>query len=140
MQHYKHSTQIQLRFKDGDLMGHVNNANHFTYFELARVTYFKEVVGDVVNWKNEGIILARMVIDYKAPLLITDSTFASTRCTRLGDKSFDLEHLLIVKNNGDEKIIATGTCTLVCYNYINGVSISIPDEWRGKMQVYDRIN
>ena len=45
MEGFKHKTSIQLRFKDVDMMGHVNNANHFTYLELARVKYFNEVAG-----------------------------------------------------------------------------------------------
>ena len=28
---FRHRTSIQIRFKDIDSMGHVNNANHFTY-------------------------------------------------------------------------------------------------------------
>ena len=41
---FKHKTLIQIRFKDVDMMGHVNNANHLTYFELARVHYFDEII------------------------------------------------------------------------------------------------
>ena len=30
---FKHKAAIQIRFKDTDAMGHVNNANFFTYIE-----------------------------------------------------------------------------------------------------------
>lgn len=36
MQGFKHKTPIQIRFKDIDAFRHVNNANHFTYLEIAR--------------------------------------------------------------------------------------------------------
>jgi acyl-CoA thioesterase FadM len=39
---FKHKLQIQIRYKDVDIQGHVNNANHITYFETARVNYFNE--------------------------------------------------------------------------------------------------
>ncbi len=45
---FKQKTAIQIRFKDIDMMGHVNNANYITYFELARLTYFDSL-------KDEGV-------------------------------------------------------------------------------------
>ena len=59
MEGFRHQTNIQLRFKDIDALGHVNNANHFTYFEVARVRYFDEVVKEAVEWSRQGIILAK---------------------------------------------------------------------------------
>ena len=135
---FKHKTPVQLRFKDGDVMGHVNNANHFTFFELTRMHYFKAVVGEDINWSKDGIIIARMTIDYKQPLLITHDVFAYTRCLRLGTKSFDLEHLLVAMNSIDELTIATGVATLVCYDYDQEQSIAIPDGWRRSMEEYDQ--
>ena len=140
MNSFKHRTPIQLRFKDGDLMGHVNNANHFTFFELARVHYFKEVVGEDINWNREGVIIARMTIDYKLPLLITDEVYAYTRCSRLGTKSFDIEHCLVVMKQKEEQTIATGVSTLVCYDYEKKQSVDIPNLWRNMMSEYDGLS
>ena len=39
---FKYKLKIQIRFKDIDKMGHVNNAIHLTYFETVRVEYFKD--------------------------------------------------------------------------------------------------
>ena len=41
---YKHRCNIQVRYKDIDKQGHVNNAVHLTYFEAARSDYFKKVL------------------------------------------------------------------------------------------------
>ncbi len=136
---YKHKIPVQLRFKDGDVMGHVNNANHFTFFELARIHYFRDVVRKDINWNKEGIILARMAIDYKNPLLISDEVYAYTKCVRLGNKSFDLEYLLVALKGNQETEIATGVSTLVCYNYEIKESVEIPVEWRKKMTAFDLI-
>ncbi len=136
---FKHKIPVQLRFKDGDVMGHVNNANHFTYFELARIHYFRDVVRKDINWNKEGIILARMVIDYKNPLLINDEVYAYTKCSRLGNKSFDLEYMLVAFKGNQETEIATGVSTLVCYNYEIKESVEIPDEWRKKLSAFDMI-
>jgi acyl-CoA thioester hydrolase len=61
MNPFRHKTPIQIRFKDVDRLGHVNNANHVTYFELARVEYFNELMGDMkIDWENESLILAKI--------------------------------------------------------------------------------
>ena len=51
---FRHKTKIQIRFKDIDKLGHVNNANHITYFELARVDYFDALAdeGVKIEWIN----------------------------------------------------------------------------------------
>ena len=62
MNPYKHKTPIQIRFKDIDKLGHVNNANHITYFELARVDYFEALATEniKIDWINEGVIWLKL--------------------------------------------------------------------------------
>src|SRR3954466_1695471 len=66
---YKHYIKIQVRYKDIDIQGHVNNANHITYFEVARVQYFTDIFARENNWQKTGMILAKTEIDYKVPIL-----------------------------------------------------------------------
>ena len=60
MNPYKQKTPIQIRFKDIDRLGHVNNANHVTYFELARVDYFNALAGDdiKIDWVGKTKVLS----------------------------------------------------------------------------------
>jgi acyl-CoA thioester hydrolase len=39
MPSFKFSTHIEVRFRDLDALGHVNNAVYLTYFEIARLHY-----------------------------------------------------------------------------------------------------
>ena len=56
----KHKMDMQIRFNDLDSMGHVNNANYFTYFELARVEYFKVAMGSShIDWSEDGVIMGK---------------------------------------------------------------------------------
>jgi acyl-CoA thioester hydrolase len=134
MQNFKHKTSIQIRFKDIDLMGHVNNADFLTYIELARVKYFDDVVGEKVNWSKQGIILAKITIDYKMPIYFKDKIFIYTKCSRIGNKSFDLSYSVVKEENGREILTAEATTVLVCYDYERRTSIAIPDEWKKKLQ------
>ena len=136
---FRHIIPIQLRFKDGDVMGHVNNANHFTYMEISRIRYFNDVVDAKNDWQKNGIILAKISIDYIQPVLLTDNISVSTRCTRLGNKSFDMVYEIRSTMKGRNIIKATGTSTLVCFNYLENASVPIPEKWRKKIIAFDRL-
>jgi acyl-CoA thioester hydrolase len=130
----KHKTPIQLRFKDADIMGHVNNANHLTYIELARIKYFEDVVGVETNWsQQQGIILAHISIDYKAPLFLQDQVFVYTRCSKLGKKSIELSWVIVREKSNTEEIIAQGTAVLVCYDYGESRTIEVPELQKQKI-------
>ena len=135
---FKHKTPIQIRFKDIDALNHVNNANHVTYFELARVKYFDDVVNEEVNWSEQGIILAKITVDYKAPIYFKDKVFVYTKCIRLGNKSFDLAYSLVREKDGQETELASGSSVQVCFNYKDQATISIPDSWRKRVEAFEK--
>ena len=136
---FRHYTSIQIRFKDIDALGHVNNANHLTYFELARIRYFNEAVGENINWSKKGIILASAALSYHSPVQLSDDVVVGTRCSKLGDKSFVLEYEMTSKTAGQERLLAAGSTVMVCYDYEKAKSIAMPEEWRAKLKDYDKL-
>lgn len=135
---FKHKTPIQIRFKDIDALNHVNNANHITYFELARVKYFDDVVNEKVNWSEQGIILAKISVDYKVPIYFKDKIFVYTKCSRLGNKSFDFTYSLVKEEDGKETELATGSSVQVCYDFIHQSTLTIPESWRKKVEAFEK--
>ncbi len=138
MEGFKHKTAIQIRFKDLDLMGHVNNANHFSYFEVARAKYFDDVVGEDVDWSSEGIILAKSTCDYKMPVLFKDNVSVLTKCSRIGNKSFELSYAMIKEENGKEIILAEASTIQVCFNYVKRENIQMPEKWKKKIEAFEK--
>ena len=119
-------------------MGHVNNANHLTYIELARIKYFEDVVGSDASWsQQQGIILAHVSIDYKQPLYVRDQVFVYTRCSKIGKKSIELSWVIVREKSSAEEIIAQGIAVLVCYDYAQGKPVDVPDAQRGKIELYE---
>lgn len=138
MHPFKHKTPIQLRFKDGDIMGHVNNANHLTYIELARIKYFEDVVGSDASWSHQqGIILAHVSIDYKQPLFVRDQVFVYTRCSKLGKKSLELSWVIVREEKGAEETIAQGFVVLVCYDYTENKPTEVPEAQKKKIEEFE---
>ena len=103
-----HIFNVIIRFSDLDLFGHVNNAVYLTYYEEARVAYLNEVVGYNYDWSREGVILARIEVDFLIPIHFKDEVFIRTSCSRLGNKSFDLTYeLFMIKEEKEPHFLVT---------------------------------
>jgi len=136
---FVHRLKIQIRFKDIDKQGHVNNANHLTYFETARVDYFKEAVKNRVDWHKTGIILAKTEITYKRPILLEDNLYCYSKIVRFGKKSFDIEHILVMEQGEEKNLCAIGKCTLVSFNYETKETIEVPENWIEAINSFEKI-
>ena len=138
MQPFKHKIEIQLRFKDVDMMGHVNNANYFSFAEVARLKYFDHVVGEDTDWHTQhGLILAHFDIDLRHAISYGDKVFVYTRCSRLGNKSFDLSFVMTIESGTDIITAAEGKSVIACYDYDLKASKEIPADRRKKIEEFE---
>lgn len=129
---FKYRMKIPIRFADIDAFGHVNNAIYLTYFEIARSSYWEEVIE--WDWNEMGIIIRRSVVEYMKPIVLTDEVYAYVRTSRIGNSSFDLDYVLIKMIDGKEEICTTGQTLCVSYDYKNQQTRAIPEKQRLKME------
>ena len=132
---FKHSLEIQVRFVDIDIAGHVNNATILTYFETARVAFLDELVGKENDWRGKGLIIARAEVDYIEPVYLYDKIKVYSRIAHTGTKSFTIENLLVKVNGGKEIFASVASFVTVCFDYKEKRTAAIPDEWRDKLQI-----
>jgi acyl-CoA thioester hydrolase len=76
-----------------------------------------------------SVIVARIEIDFRAPVGFGEDVDISVRASRFGGKSFDLDYELRV----DGEVVAEAKSVLVAYDYGKGQAIELPDEWREKL-------
>ena len=119
-------TTVEIRFADIDAMGHVNNAVYFSYFEQARMAYFKERVARIWDWNEDGVIVARNEIDYVFPVFLNDRMSIRLWVEHVGSKSFTVCYRVVV----GERLCATGKSVLVCFNHKNKATQVLPEAWR----------
>jgi acyl-CoA thioester hydrolase len=93
-------------------MGHVNNAVYSTFLEEARI----DVVGGLADF-----ILARVEIDFRSELRAGEEIEVRTRCSRIGTRSFELEHEI----HANGRLAAQGKSVLVGYDYERGQSVPL---------------
>lgn len=120
---------IEVRFRDLDALGHVNNAVYATYLESARIAYYQRLVGGSLD--RLGIILAELTIRYKAPAHFGDELLVGVRVSRIGGKSFTMDYA--IARLGDGALIATAQSVLVAYDYAAGRSVPVSDEFRARI-------
>ena len=139
LQNFRHQITVDIRFSDMDAMGHVNNAVYMTYMEAGRIHYFRDL--DIFHDRFErhiGPILAKSTIDYRLPLTLDDNPVAVyTRCSRLGNKSYEMEHLIVRNSNGKPEIAAQGLMILVAFDYTIDKSVLLPHAWREQITAYE---
>jgi acyl-CoA thioester hydrolase len=129
MSDFRFSHPITVRYGDLDPQGHVNNAAFLTYLEHARVNYIRHLaLWDGKSFLEIGFILARVELDYKAPILMTDSVEVGVCTSRLGNKSMDMAY--VVREIGGGKIFGEGKSVQVAYDYQKGMTIPLQPHWR----------
>ncbi len=121
MPSYPYVHRERVRFRDCDAMGHVNNAVFSTYLEESRIG----VLGGLHDF-----ILARVEIDFRSELRHGEEVEVRSRCSRIGTKSFELEHQIAV---GD-RVVAEARSVLVSYDYERAESVPVPDELRERLR------
>jgi acyl-CoA thioester hydrolase len=132
----KHRTPIQLRFSDIDMLKHVNNGKFPTFMETARIAFFNEVVAPKHEWQETGMIVARIELDFKAPIFFHDTLVVETRVSAIGTKSMVFDYDFIVLNDSEQTPKATGKTIMVCYHYTENRSLIVPEDWRTKINLY----
>ena len=132
--HRKIITDIKVRFRDIDSMGHVNNAVFFTYFEEGRKEFLHKLFS-IVNPKEYNYILAHIRCDYLKPVKLDDTISLQLWVSEISKKRFNLKYRLV--NKGNESIVyAEGQSVQVCFDYKKNSTIPITNDFLEKISEY----
>jgi acyl-CoA thioester hydrolase len=126
-----YTTEIDVRFRDIDAMGHVNNAVYATYIEQARTAYFRDVLGADIS--RASIVLASLSLDFRRPVELVDGSVTVTvDVAEIGRSSATMTHEV---RTGDA-LVAEAEATLVSLDPDSGEPAPITDEYRSEMASY----
>lgn len=131
---YRFSFPVEVRFRDLDALGHVNNAVYLTYLESARIAYWMRVTGRS-ELRELDIILARVELDYRSPVAYGETLELGVRCASMRRSSFVMEFEAVERRT--RRLVAEARKVLVCYDYAAGRSRPIPPELRQQILAQD---
>src|SRR5438128_12367123 len=93
------TTDIQMRFRDIDGMGHVNNAVYLSYIELARTQFYMQHANrrtlDEIDF-----ILAHVEMDFESQATWGDQIQVPAWPSQIGNSSFTLTYAIKDKTIG----------------------------------------
>jgi acyl-CoA thioester hydrolase len=125
--HFRYATTIEVRWRDLDALGHVNNAVYLTYLEEARVHYMRELGLGFRSIDEVGIIFAEVTCTFLSPILLSEQVTIRVRVAELGRSSFVFDYQM---EGEDGRVVARARSVQVCYDYEAERSIPIPERWR----------
>jgi acyl-CoA thioester hydrolase len=129
--HYGHRTTLEVRFRDIDAFGHVNNAVFFSYVEQARIRYLLDVLQPDTTFDRMPLILAHVTLDYRSPIAFGEQVTVETRIDRIGRSSIEMSHRMTAGDEG--RLVGDVRTVLVTYDYSVARPMPVPDDWRARI-------
>jgi acyl-CoA thioester hydrolase len=123
----------EVTFRELDVFGHVNNAVYLTYLENARIGYLREVL-NIESFEDLLVILAKVRIDFRSRASLGEVLEIGARVSRIGTKSFDLDHEV---GGPDSRLVAVASTTLVTFDYRGDTTMPVPDLWRERIESFE---
>ncbi|HJU84295.1 MAG TPA: thioesterase family protein [Holophagaceae bacterium] len=122
---------LEVRFRDLDALGHVNNAVLLSYLEVARFHWWKQHLAGR-PFQEEGFLLARIEVDYRRPILMEDRVRVELRCARVGASSFDLAYRILRAQDGG--LLAEARSVQVMVDFATERSTPLKDATRAWLE------
>jgi acyl-CoA thioester hydrolase len=125
-----HEKQIEIRWRDQDAYGHVNNAVYLTYLEEVRDEWLERALGDSGDaW---GYVTARVAIDFRRELTQDDDAIvARLWLTRIGTSSVTTREEIVTIGG---ELAAEAEAVLVARDSETGRSRPLSDAERAALE------
>lgn len=136
MNGFRHIIPIEVRFRDLDALGHVNNATYLTYAETARVKYLVDVglvTFPIRSWQSLNLILAHLSCNYIKPIQLGQQVMIGSRVREMKRSSFHLQYRI----EADGELAAEGHAVMVYYDYAAQQSQPIPADIRTTIETFE---
>lgn len=135
---YNFTIPIDVRFRDLDAMGHLNNAVAFTFFEQARTRYWLSLMGDSRDPKAIGFIVVRAECDYVSPALLGESLLVGCKVSSVGRSTsftFDYEIVCVDSDrDAQARLVCRGRTVQALYDWKLLKTVPLSEELRGRIE------
>ena len=120
---------LDLRWRDLDAFGHLNNASTVSLFEEARIRWFTACVPD---WDAEasGPVVAALTVNYRHPVHYPQTLVAELAVARAGTSSLTLTQRILA---ADDAVHADGEVVLVWVDRHSGRPSPLPATLRERL-------
>jgi acyl-CoA thioesterase FadM len=121
---------IPIRISDINYGNHVGNDAFVSIIHEARMQWLKLHGYTEMNFAGTGLIMSDLAIEFKQESLYGDTILIEVYAGEIARVSFDLFYQLSVQRESNTFIIAKAKTGMVCYDYVNKKTVSVPDKAR----------
>ena len=131
------NTEVRVRLPETDAMGIVFHGNFFTYLEVGRVDYLRnlklsEGIRPIKDFEN---VVVAAHLDFKSPARLDDCVTIDVRTSEIKNSSFTFEFRL--RNKSTNRVIARGYTTH-CAIDDTFVPIAVPERFREVIAAFEQ--
>jgi acyl-CoA thioester hydrolase len=119
--------RLVVRFRDCDMLGHVNNAVYFTYLEQARLAWWRHLGGGS-GFPGANTVIVHASCDYRAPAFLNDELDVRVALAAVGRSSVTLTYAIV--NSVTGQLIAEGKSVNVTVDETATKPIAVPEATR----------
>ena len=99
---------------------------------MGKTDFYTKVLGITGVFDKLRIITASTHTDYFGQVRLTDDIVVVTDVSRLGNKSMTLHQRIMC----GEKCLTESSSVMVAFDFETQQTVSMPDEWRRKLEEY----
>ena len=130
-------TEIQKRFADVDVFGHVNNIHQQQYLDLGKTDYYNRVIGFDVHLDRIALMIVAVNTDFIGQIRYDDQVYVKTRVKAVGTKSITIAQQIVCRlTDGTEEVRTQGETVLVTFDRKEQHTVEVPQSWRDRIDEF----
>lgn len=114
-------TDIQLRYSDIDMLGHVSNNKYGEFLEMGRIQWSQSIPGN----EQTASVVVNLNINYRGEIKFSDTVYVKTWCTKVGTTSVNL----IQEVYANDRCVNSTTAVLVGFDTTTRKSVPFLTGW-----------
>lgn len=133
---FKFSTEVRVRLPETDAMGIVFHGYFYTYFDVARMDYLRELrLLDPFRAGTAKNLVAHASADFRSPARFDDVLVLQARVSEIGNTS--LSFLFRVSTKRDGRLVAEGKSVHVMIDPQTWKPARVSDEFRKAIRAFE---
>ena len=134
---FRFSTEVRVRLPETDAMGIVFHGNFFTYLEVGRVDYLRNLGLGAGNRPIQAFdnVVARAACDFKSPARFDDPLVIRVRIAEIKRTSFRFQFLITHKQ--EARVVAQAESVHVAIRTDGFTPIVVPEAFRRVVRAFE---
>lgn len=125
---FVHRMPVQLRFRDIDMFGHVNNNVYLELMDAAKAAFYAQVQGGRLRPDSIGLLVVNVNCDFFAPTTLDEPVEVVTGILSISERSVRMEQRLLNSATGAVKCICR--TVLAGFDPSTGAGAPVPPLYR----------